>query len=38
MPVARREFLGLVLKIPRPSFPGMQTLRNLLAAKYPEGR
>ena len=22
-------------KIPRPSFPGMQTLRDLLAAKYP---
>jgi hypothetical protein len=25
----------LFQKIPRPSFPGMQTLRNLLAAKYP---
>ncbi len=28
----------LFQKVPRPSFPGMQTLRNLLAAKYPVAR
>jgi ABC-type nitrate/sulfonate/bicarbonate transport system substrate-binding protein len=27
--------VSLFQKVPRPSFPGMQTLRDLLAAKYP---
>jgi ABC-type nitrate/sulfonate/bicarbonate transport system substrate-binding protein len=28
-------YVPLFQKVPRPSFPGMQTLRDLLAAKYP---
>ena len=27
--------MPLFQKVPRPSFPGMQTLRELLAKKYP---